>query len=149
MKTTLFTLSLLLCTLTLLAQQDDQAAVQRASLDYIEGFYEGDTTKLTQSVWAAVTKYGYFKGKDKTEFAGEPMSYRQMIDYAKRVAEKKRFPKPDAPKKVVVLNIESNVAATKVTAWWGIDYLLLAKVNGRWMIHQILWQGPLDTVQQQ
>ncbi|HXG87443.1 MAG TPA: hypothetical protein VNJ02_03825 [Vicinamibacterales bacterium] len=30
----------------------------------------------------------------------------------------------------------------KVTASWGIDYLLIAKYDGRWQIQQIVWQSP-------
>jgi hypothetical protein len=30
----------------------------------------------------------------------------------------------------------------KVNAYWGSDYMLLAKQGGSWMITHILWQGP-------
>jgi hypothetical protein len=33
-------------------------------------------------------------------------------------------------------------ASAKLTAQWGIDYLLLARYDGRWMITHVLWQGP-------
>ena len=33
-------------------------------------------------------------------------------------------------------------ASAKLTAWWGTDYLLLARYEGRWMIRQVLWQTP-------
>lgn len=33
-------------------------------------------------------------------------------------------------------------AAAKVTAWWGTDYLQLAKYDGQWMIVHVLWQSP-------
>ena len=32
--------------------------------------------------------------------------------------------------------------AAKVTAWWGTDYLLLGKFDGRWMIRDVLWESP-------
>lgn len=37
----------------------DTAGVRRAALDYIEGFYEGDTAKLVRSVRPDVHKFGY------------------------------------------------------------------------------------------
>jgi len=27
-------------------------------------------------------------------------------------------------------------------AWWGIDYLQLARYNGKWMIVNVMWQSP-------
>ena len=45
---------------------------------------------------------------------------------------------------VEVLNIGKTIAAAKVTAWWGIDYILLSKRGDVWMIEQVLWEGPLE-----
>ena len=55
---------------------------------------------------------------------------------------KKSFAKPDAPKKVEVLDIGNTIASAKVTAWWGIDYVLLSKQTDKWVIEQVLWEGP-------
>jgi len=55
---------------------------------------------------------------------------------------KKNFAKPDSPKKVEVLDIGIAIASAKVTAWWGIDYVLLSKQGDKWTIEQVLWEGP-------
>ena len=47
-----------------------------------------------------------------------------------------------APKKVEIFDILDQTASAKLTAWWGTDYLLLAKYDGRWMIPMVLWQSP-------
>ncbi|HEV7780672.1 MAG TPA: nuclear transport factor 2 family protein [Chitinophagaceae bacterium] len=125
--------------------QDTKEKVERACLDYIEGFYEGDTSKLIRSLKPSLYKFGYWKN-DKTgkyEPDGQ-MTYHEAINYAKKVFEKKNFPKAGAPKKVEILDIMNAVAAAKVTAWWGIDYILLAKQDGEWKIEQVLWEGPLQ-----
>ena len=127
------------------AQSSEQPAVEQACLNYIEGFYEGDTAKLIKCLSPTLHKYGYYK--DKTEqYVGDAMSYQQALDYAKNVLAKKRFAKPDAPKTVVVLDIQEQIACAKVVAWWGMDYMLLAKKDGQWMIEQVLWQGPLKSI---
>ena len=64
------------------------------------------------------------------------------IEFARNVMIKKSFAKQDAPKKVIVLDIQEKTAAGKVYAWWGIDYVLLSKDNDKWMIEQVLWEGP-------
>ena len=72
------------------------------------------------------------------------MTYPQAIRYAKNVFDKKNFAKAGSPKKVEVYDIMRSIASAKVTAWWGVDYMLLSKQNGKWMIEQVLWEGPLE-----
>lgn len=129
------------------AQTTDSLLVHRAALDYLEGFYEGDTLKLQRSLIPDLHKYGYYKGKNN-EYEGSQMSYAEAIAFAKNVLEKKKFPKPDAPKQVVVMEVQEQIACVKVVAWWGMDYLLLAKHGDAWRIEQVMWQGPLKTVKQ-
>ncbi len=124
----------------------DKEAVEKASLNYIEGFYEGDTEKLSNALIPTMHKFGFWKNKDtgKYENAGF-MTFEEALKFATTVKEKKQFPKADAPKKVEVIEVLDKIAITKVTAWWGIDYMLLAKNDGKWLIRQILWEGPTPT----
>lgn len=125
--------------------QDDKAKVERACLDYLEGFYEGDTAKLIRSLKPGLYKFGYWKNKNTGIYESDgQMTYRQAIDYARRVQEKKNFAKTGSPKKVELLDLMHSIAAAKVTAWWGVDYILLAKQGDAWMIEQVLWEGPLE-----
>ena len=139
----------LLASLASLAQSTDREQIERACKDYIEGFYEGDTTKLVRSLKPSLYKFGYWKDS-KTGKYGEDgqMTYKQAIAYAKNVQAKKNFAKADAPRKVEVLDALNQIAAAKVTAWWGVDYLLLSKNDGKWIIEQVLWEGPLVGIKQ-
>jgi hypothetical protein len=146
MKTKL-TMFFIVCVISAsFGQTSSTENIRSAALDYIEGFYQGDTVILKRSLAPNVYKYGYWLDKKTGKYGGEQMTFRQAVDYAKNVMEKKRFPKADAPKSVVILDEEDKVAVAKVTAWWGIDYLLLAKHEDKWMIEQVIWQGPIDTV---
>lgn len=120
----------------------DRVAVERAALDYLEAFYEGDSTKLLRSIRPEVQKYGYFIPRGKEAYQGEPMSFQEMLDYARRVKATGRGAPEGAPKKVEILDILDQTAAAKVTAWWGTDYLQLARHDGRWMILHVMWQSP-------
>lgn len=125
--------------------QTDKEKIERACLDYLEGFYEGDSSKLIRSIKPSLYKFGYWKNKETGNYAPDgQMTYRQAIDYAKRVLEKKNFAKEGSPKKVELLDVMNSIAAAKVTAWWGVDYILLAKQDDRWMIDQVIWEGPLQ-----
>lgn len=138
--------TLLLCCLIIFSAraQDAKQKVERACLDYLEGFYEGDTSKLINCLNPSLYKFGYWQDKKTGKYAPDGnMTWRQAVDYAKRVYEKKNFAKANAPKKVEILDVMNTIAAAKVTAWWGVDYILLAKQNDKWMIDQVLWEGPL------
>ena len=143
MKNILLCVSFLL--VASLCKPQDKENVERACLNYLEGFYEGDTTKLITALKPTLYKIGFWKNKTTGvyDFDGQ-MSYRQALNYAKNVLDKKHFAEVDAPKKVEVLDIMKTTAAAKVTAWWGIDYILLSKQNGKWMIEEVLWEGPLE-----
>jgi hypothetical protein len=121
----------------------EKEKVERACMNYIEGFYEGDSVKLITSLKPSLHKIGYWKNKNTGvyDFDGQ-MTYREALDYAKNVLAKKNFAKSDSPKKVEVLDIGNTIASAKVTAWWGIDYVLLSKQGDKWVIEQVLWEGP-------
>ena len=125
--------------------QSSKEDVSKACLNYIEGFYEGDTIKLIKCLMPSLYKFGYWKDKTSGKYTSDGnMTYRQALDYANSVLNKKHFAKFDAPKKVEVLDVQNTIASAKVTAWWGVDYILLSKQNDIWMIEQILWEGPLQ-----
>lgn len=126
------------------SQNTDSETIKQVGLNYIEGFYEGDTTKLTEALSPTLSKYGYYKNNG--EFKGSAMSFQGAKDYANKVKSNENFAKPDAPKKVEILDQQEFIAAIKVTAWWGVDYMLLSKESGQWKIEKILWQGPIETV---
>ena len=145
MKTILATLMMLLVINITNAQTTDKQGVEKACMNYIEGFYEGNQDKLKASVQPTLNKFGFWKNKDTGEYRQQDyMTFEKALAFAKNVKEKKQYPKADAPKKVEVMDISNNIAAAKVTAYWGVDYMLLSKRGDKWMIEQVIWEGPLE-----
>lgn len=127
----------------LVAQSPDVDGVRRAALDYLEGFYEGDSTKHLRSIHPSVFKHGYFRGRDGRYQPSEMKWPAGFHAYTREVrATGRGGPPPNAPKEVQVFEVLDQTASAKVTAWWGIDYLLMAKVDGAWRITHVLWQSP-------
>jgi hypothetical protein len=120
----------------------DREAVRLAVLDYVEGFYEGDTARLVRSVSPEVRKYGYYRAKPGGPYVGEAMPFPEFLSYANRIRTGRSRTPPNAVKDIVLFDVQDQTASAKLTAWWGTDYLLLAKDKGRWIILQVLWQGP-------
>ena len=118
----------------------DEAGVERTALDYLEGFYEGSTEKLRRSVHPDAHKFG-FAMRDGA-YHRVPMSFDEMLAYATDVEETGNHPPEDAPRRVDVLDVLDQTAVAKVHAWWGSDYLTMARYDGEWKIVQVLWQSP-------
>jgi len=119
----------------------DSAGVRRAALDYLEGFYEGDSTKHAQSVRSEVYKYGFWLPRDSTRFQGEQMPWAEFLAYTRRMKARGATTPASAPREVQLLDVQDQTAAAKVTAFWGTDYLLIGKYDGRWMVSSVLWQS--------
>jgi hypothetical protein len=120
----------------------EREAVRRAALDYLEGFYEGDSTKIVRSVRPDVRKAGYYKGRDATAYTAEEMPFADFLSYVRNFKQNNRTTPATAPREVTVGEVNDQTATAKVVAWWGIDYLHLAKYDGKWMIVNVIWQSP-------
>ena len=74
-------LSVLLATASTLsaqAPQPDRDSVRRVAMDYLEGFYEGDTVKIVRAFRPDMYKYGFFR--DSTgKYAGSQMTFDAAI----------------------------------------------------------------------
>ena len=120
----------------------DREAVQRAALDYLEGFYEGDSTKHIRSIHPSVYKYGFFYRANESRYNGSQMRWEAFHAYTRNVRTTGERAPATAPKEVLIYEVLDQTASVKVTAFWGIDYLLMAKFDGKWMITHVLWQTP-------
>src|SRR5687767_14682382 len=124
------------------AQTDaDREAVRQAAVDYVEGVYEVDPTRIERSVHPDLVKRGFYIKKGETAYSSSPMTFAELVNLAKTYNKTGRVPK-DAPKEVTVLDVLDQTASVKVVAVWGVDYMHLAKYDGKWMIVNILWQSP-------
>lgn len=137
-----FAISAALCLpATAIAQTGaDSAAVRQAALDYLDGFYQGDTARMLRAVHPDVNKYGFSMRRGASAYQGSAMTFSGFLESARGVRAEGETAPADAPRGVQILDVMDQTAAVKVTALWGVDYLLLAKYDGRWMIRQVLWQ---------
>lgn len=117
----------------------EQQAIKQAVLDYVEGVYELNPAKIERSVHPALVKRGYFIPKNSTDYDIALMTFPELIELAKNYNKDGQIPS-DAPKEVVVYDLLDQIATAKLIAWWGIDYMHLAKYNGKWMIMDVFWQ---------
>jgi hypothetical protein len=123
-----------------IAQTDaDREAVRQAALDYVEGIYEVSPQRIERSVHPDLVKRGFFIKKGETVYSSSPMTFTELVNLSKTYNKSGKLPKT-APKEIIVLDVLDQTASVKLTAVWGIDYMHLAKYDGKWMIINILWQ---------
>lgn len=117
----------------------DREAVRLAALDYVEGVYNVQPERIERSVHPTLVKRGFYKDTAAGPYVESPMTYDQLVRLAGTWNKDKK--RNLSIKEVAVLDVLDQTAVAKVTANWGIDYMLLAKFEGRWKITQILWQS--------
>ena len=121
-------------------QPDEREAVKAAVLDYVEAIYQAQPDRIQRSVHPDLAKRGYFRKSGEQTFTSEPMTYQQLFDLAGRWNKDGKRPIATYPKAVVVYDMLNQTATARLTAMWGVDYMHLAKYDGKWKIVNILWQ---------
>jgi peptidoglycan-N-acetylglucosamine deacetylase len=119
----------------------EKEAVRQAVLDYVEGIYDVAPERIERSVHPELAKRGFYIKKGEKNYSVSPMTFEQLVNLARTYNKDGKIPK-DAPKEVVVFDVLDQIAAAKLTAFWGIDYFQLAKYEGKWKIVNVLWQSP-------
>ena len=117
----------------------DRAAVQRATLDYAEAYYERKREYFERSVHDDLFKVGLVRG-DGEAYEQRPMTKAELIAMVDRLIERDWTP-PPGPKDVKLLQVGKNIALVKLTGAWGVDYMQLTKEDARWQIRHVVWQS--------
>jgi hypothetical protein len=126
------------------SQSSDHQLVYAAVEDYVDALYLVQPERIKKSVHPELMKKGFWKPKDKTEYDYSGiMTFDQLVELAGKWNAKGWLAK-DAVKKIEIFDVQDQTASAKLTAHWGTDYFQLAKFDGKWMIVNILWQGPLQ-----
>ena len=118
----------------------ERQAVERAVLDYCEAFYDMKPELLERSVHPELQKFGFFRPTDDKPYKQVPCTYDDLVRLAKVWNKDGRFG-PNARKEVQVMDVLDQTATAKLVGEWGIDYMHLAKYDGKWKIVQVLWQS--------
>lgn len=140
----LFALAMLCFALTGVAmaqQSNDHEAVRQAVLDYVEGIYELQPERIERSISRELAKVGYWREKDGAAYAESRMSFEQLVGVAQNWNKNGRVDPKTALKEVTIYEVVDQTATVKLRAHWGIDYMHLAKKDGKWLIMNVLWQS--------
>jgi hypothetical protein len=120
-------------------EKSDEAAIKRAALDYIEGWYEGNAERMERALHPDLAKRIVHTDPESGRSRLEQMSAMTLVQYTK-AAYGKNTPKEERQMDVTILDKYENVASVKIVATAWIDYLHVARYNGEWKIVNVLWE---------
>ena len=116
----------------------DSAGIRQAALDYIEGYYEGNADRMARAVHPELAKR-IVNVDERGRYRLGQMSAMTLVE-GTRAGGGKDTPVAERRKDVTILDIYQNAASAKIYASGWVDYLHLAKWNGRWVIINVLWE---------
>lgn len=116
----------------------DSNAIRQAALDYIEGYYEGDGARMERALHPELAKRIVRTNEQGRSQLGQ-MSAMSLV-VGTRAGGGKDTPIADRRKDIKIFDIYRGAASAKIDASDWIDYLHLAKWNGRWVIVNVLWE---------
>lgn len=117
----------------------DAAAIKAAALDYIEGWYEGNAERMERSLHPDLAKRIVRTNAQTGASRLDQMSAMTLVQSVRKGYGTKT-PKEKQLKDVTILDVFENAASVKVVASDWVDYLHIAKSNGRWVIVNVLWE---------
>lgn len=116
----------------------DSAAIRQAALDYIEGWYGGDAARMERALHPELAKRIVRADSAGGDWIAS-MGASQLVA-GSRAGFGREVPPAERKTLVTILDVFGNTASAKIDAGPWIDYLHLARVNGRWVIVNVLWE---------
>jgi len=117
----------------------DSAGIKTAAMDYIEGWYAGDAARMERAVHPELVKRIVTTNATMGHSQLESIGAMTMV-LRTRAGGGSRTPPDRQQKDLTILDIFGNAAVAKIIASDWVDYLELAKWNGRWVIVNVLWE---------
>jgi hypothetical protein len=121
------------------ATASDRDAVERAVLDYVEGVEQGKPELIERGVHIHLAKFGFGRNREG-DYKIYPMTFDELVELAANMKKEGHVPE-NPTHNVEIFEVLDKTAAIKLTAFWGVDYMHLAKYDGEWKIVQVLWQS--------
>lgn len=116
----------------------DAEAIKRTALNYAEGWYEGDAEKMESALSTDLAKR-IVRTNPQGQGMVSSMSALALVQ-GTRGGFGKQTPKAEQQKDVTILDVTGNAATVKLEMRDWVDYMHVGKVNGKWVIINVLWE---------
>ena len=131
--------SSLLTAYTIIDGENDRKAVEKAALDYIEGWYEGNVERMAGCLHPDLQKreIRILSQTGRSQFGLHTAS--TLIE-GTRLGFGKQIPIEERNIRITVFEIFRNIASVKATSKLSTEYLHIVKYNGEWKVLNVLWE---------
>jgi hypothetical protein len=116
----------------------DREAIKQTALDYAEGWYEGNAERMERALHPKLAKRIARTNPQGQSGLGD-MSAMELVQ-GTRGGSGKQTPKAEQQKDVTIFDVTGSAATVKLEMRDWIDYMHIAKFNGRWVIVNVLWE---------
>ena len=117
----------------------DSAAIRTTALDYIDGWWEGSAERMERAVHPDLAKRIINTDARGRAVLGH-QSAMTLVQNTRRGGGRET-PPAERRSDVRILDVFGNTASVRVDAGAWVDYMHIAKWNGRWVIINVLWEN--------
>jgi hypothetical protein len=117
----------------------DSAGIRSAALNYIQGWYTADAARMERALHPELAKRMVQDDPKSNKSVLDQMGAKELVQYT-REGGGRETPSGQRQADVSILDIYQGAASAKVIAKDWVDYLHLARWNGRWQIVNVLWE---------
>ena len=118
---------------------DESAAIRATALDYVEGWYTADAARMERALHPELAKRIVNTNPQNRRHSLGQQSAMTLVQNT-RNGGGKDTPPEQMQKDVVILDVFQNAASVRATMSGWVDYMHMAKWNGRWVIVNVLWE---------
>jgi hypothetical protein len=116
----------------------DEAAVVAAALDYFEGWFEGDATRMERALHPALAKRSLGQGDpDSAELRS--LTKERMVELTAAGGGQDTTPDGGLRIDVEVIDLYGNIASVLVRSAVYREYLHLVRTDEGWKVVNVLW----------
>lgn len=116
----------------------EREAIKRTALNYAEGWYEGNADKMESALSPDLAKRIAQTNSQGQSSLGQMTAMRLV--QATRGGSGKSTPAAEQQKDVTILDMMGTAATVKLEMRDWVDYMHIGKMNGKWVIINVLWE---------
>lgn len=119
---------------------EDLKAIEDACRDYASGWFTADAERMRRALHPDLVKRTiWYDMQENTMRVGNTLTADAMVGFT-REGGGSNLQDFEKAYEVVILDVFRDIATTKVSSYPYMDYLHLAKINGRWWIMNCLYK---------
>ncbi len=140
MNKTISALLVIIAVISVVSGQSDadKKAIKRTALNYAEGWYAGNADQMESSLSSDLAKrIARTNAQNQTRL--DHMTAMALVQ-GTRGGFGKQTPIAEQQKDVTIYDVFGGAATVKLEMRDWIDYMQIAKINGKWLILNVLWE---------